>query len=163
MTNTENVVRRSPRNKGPAKLNSSDSSASNASPKSTSKKVKTRTNSGKIKAHFDKEEMEKYVIWRRPIQTLFYFLLELVDIIVSNIAKLLTYRKLVVLVVLVGDTRLLCRRNAHSIVAILAHQSTMVPVLGWPRCSVVYWLGNRSTHVLALFGSFHCSSDTSCV
>ncbi|CAF0711817.1 unnamed protein product [Brachionus calyciflorus] len=43
-----------------------------------------------------KEEMSKYVIWRRPVQTLYFFILELFDLIFYYFFKLLTYRKLVV-------------------------------------------------------------------
>ena len=43
----------------------------------------------------NKEEMAKYVLWRRPIKTLYYFALELVELIVYYLLKFLGHRKLV--------------------------------------------------------------------
>lgn len=42
-----------------------------------------------------KEEMSKYVLWRRPVHTLYYFVREFIDITIHYVFKLLTYRKLV--------------------------------------------------------------------
>lgn len=53
---------------------------------------KQRTHSSSI---FEKEEMNKYVLWRRPVQTIYYFILELFDISIYYLFKLLTYRKFV--------------------------------------------------------------------
>ena len=44
---------------------------------------------------FDENEMNKLVIWRHPIQTVYYFAFELVYLIVCYVSKLLQYRKLV--------------------------------------------------------------------
>lgn len=53
--------------------------------------------------HVDKEEMAKYVLWRRPIQTLYYFIFELIELIFYYFLKFLNYRKLVVsLILLIG-------------------------------------------------------------
>lgn len=49
-----------------------------------------------------KDEMSKYVLWRRPFHTLYYFLLELVDVFVYYFFKLLTYRKLVLTALLLA-------------------------------------------------------------
>lgn len=49
---------------------------------------------------FDKDEMAKYVIWRRPIFTLYYFTLELAHLIIHYFLKIINYRKLVFLLVL---------------------------------------------------------------
>lgn len=49
-----------------------------------------------------KDEMSKYVLWRRPFHTLYYFLLELVDMFVYYFFKLLTYRKLVLTALLLA-------------------------------------------------------------
>lgn len=39
--------------------------------------------------------MSKYVLWRRPVHTIYHFVCELTHIVVQNLLKLLTYRKLV--------------------------------------------------------------------
>lgn len=64
-------------------------------------KKKTEKNSKfnplvETRSHFNKEEMAKYVIWRRPIQTTYYFVLELFEIFFYYFFKLLTYKKSVI-------------------------------------------------------------------
>jgi len=44
---------------------------------------------------FDENEMNKLVIWRRPIQTVYYFVFELVYLVVCYVSKLFQYRKTV--------------------------------------------------------------------
>ena len=60
------------------------------SPKQKQKLQRTKTNST-----YDKEEMSRYVIWRRPFKTFYYFVLELFDISILYLFKFLNYRKLV--------------------------------------------------------------------
>jgi hypothetical protein len=42
-----------------------------------------------------KDEAGKYVIWRRPISTIYLFLRELIDLLIEYFVYFLTYRKLV--------------------------------------------------------------------
>jgi vacuole membrane protein 1 len=42
-----------------------------------------------------KEEMSKYVIWKRPLKTIYYFILELADLLMQLIVDILKYRKIV--------------------------------------------------------------------
>ena len=44
---------------------------------------------------FDKEEMGKHVLWRRPVQTLGLFVLEFVELVTDYLLKCLNYRKTV--------------------------------------------------------------------
>lgn len=45
--------------------------------------------------NLNKDEMAKYVLWRRPIRTIYYFLMELIEITVNFLISVLNYRKTV--------------------------------------------------------------------
>ena len=64
--------------------------------KKQSNSNKNSSNHPVINAVLDKEEMSKYVLWRRPFTTLYYFFFELIDILVHYLFKFLNYRKLVI-------------------------------------------------------------------
>lgn len=83
---------------------------------------------------FNKEEMAKYVIWRRPIQTLYHFVMELIELIVFYFFKLLAYRKLVVTLLLLTilTTIGFNTEGSHLVHLLYARQQIL-----W--CS--YWLG----------------------
>lgn len=82
----------------------------------------------------DKEEMSKYVLWRRPVQTLYFFVLELIELSVYYFLKLLNYRK-----------------TAFSVVALSAFitfgfytEGAHLPILLYLRKKVLwssYWVG----------------------
>ena len=48
------------------------------------------------------DEMSQYVLWRRPVQTVYFFVLELVELIVTYFFKFLTYRKTVACLLALG-------------------------------------------------------------
>jgi hypothetical protein len=48
----------------------------------------------------NKDEMARFVLWRRPVQTLYYFALELAEIIIFYFLKFLSYRKVVAFILL---------------------------------------------------------------
>lgn len=50
-----------------------------------------------LSAEEEKQEIARMVFWYRPVQTIYYFFLELVEIIANFVLKVLAYRKLVVL------------------------------------------------------------------
>ena len=50
----------------------------------------------------EKEEMTTYVLWRRPVKTLYYFAVELTHLVVSYMFKLLAQTRLVTLICLVS-------------------------------------------------------------
>jgi hypothetical protein len=77
------------------KENKSTSSSSNSSGDS-----KMQQNLSNIK--LDKDEVNKYVLWRKPIQTIYYFICELFLILIQNIKNALNYKKtLISLVILI--------------------------------------------------------------
>ncbi|RMZ99924.1 vacuole membrane 1 [Brachionus plicatilis] len=86
------------------------------------------------KAQFGKEEMAKCVIWRRPFQTIYFFFLELSEIIFYYFCKLLTYRKLVLSFVLMS-----CLMTSGFYI-----QGSHLPVLIYLRKKFLwcmYWVG----------------------
>lgn len=101
---------------------------------SPSKKKRTKLPSKKMNTQLDKAEMEKYVIWRRPIQTTYFFIVELTNIILSNFLKMLTYRKTVVSALLAIGLVVLSFNVEGS------HQDTLI----YMRKKILwclYWLG----------------------
>jgi hypothetical protein len=68
--------------------------------KNSNKETENKVNS--TKQHFNKDEMSKYVLWRRPVQTIYYFLMELAEIIVFYLLNFLRCRKLVLSIILVS-------------------------------------------------------------
>ena len=86
--------------KGQTRKRNPNSSSSKSSDKEEIKKqIKQKKKSETVNVQFDKEEMSKFVLWRRPFTTLYYFLLELIDIVFFYLLKFLTYRKLVLSVI----------------------------------------------------------------
>ena len=116
----------------PSKSTTSDNPAT-ASP-SSSKKRKPRKHPKSLNNRFDKDEMGKYVLWRRPLTTFYYFILELVEILAFYFIKFLTYRKLVSgLCLLIG-----------LIVLGFNIEGAHLPVLFYLRKKVLwclYWMG----------------------
>lgn len=105
----------------------------NKSPKSSKAKSKVRrhrvTNSS-----FDKEEMNRYVLWRRPFQTFYYFILELFEISVHYLVKFLNQRKLVAF-----STALILLVTSGFFV-----EGAHLPILLYLRKKVIwcsYWVG----------------------
>lgn len=69
-------------------------SPSCTTPDNDSTHLNSHSTRSRTSSAFEKE-MSKYVLWRRPIQTLYYFLLELFDITVYYLLYFLNHRKLV--------------------------------------------------------------------
>jgi vacuole membrane protein 1 len=107
----------------------------NSNGKKAKAMAKTTTSARKTSASiYDKEEMSNYVLWRRPVQTLYFFVLELVEIVVTNFLKFLNYRKTVVsLLALCGLITLgFYTEGAH------------LPILHYLRKKILwssYWVG----------------------
>lgn len=82
----------------------------------------------------DKSEMEKFVIWRHPIMTTYYFIIELIKIIFDYFFKILKYRKTVVSsLLLIG-----------LIVMSFNIEGAHLPILLYLRTKIVwcgYWCG----------------------
>lgn len=95
LNNLSTSDKQSPKTKSNSSLNNHNS---NNSVKKTKRNSKGTTNNNhSMHSTFDKDEMAKYVIWRRPFQTFYYFILELFELIFYYFLKILTYRKLVFL------------------------------------------------------------------
>lgn len=121
--NTDNSLSASP----------SPSNNNNKSSKSSKDKSKARRNRVKNNS-FDKEEMNRYVLWRRPFQTFYYFILELFEISVHYLLKFLNQRKLVAL-----STALILLVTSGFFV-----EGAHLPILLYLRKKVVwcfYWVG----------------------
>lgn len=88
----------------------------------------------KTNSKFNKGEMEKYVIWRKPLMTIYYFVLELIEICINYFLKMLKFRKTVTsLLLLVG-----------LIVMSFNIEGAHLPVLMYLRSKFLwcfYWLG----------------------
>ncbi len=94
-------------NSSTSSLNNTNHSGKSNTPNSNKKLSRANSHNSSRKnnqngkrAHrssFNKDEMAKYVLWRRPIQTLYYFARELIDLIVQFFLKMLTYKKTVFL------------------------------------------------------------------
>lgn len=65
-------------------------------------KKKKRVSGPGSDTKFDKDEMEKHVLWRRPFTTTYYFVLELFQLMFDYFFKMLKYRKTVVAVLLLA-------------------------------------------------------------
>lgn len=88
--------------------NSSSSSSVKVNNKSPSppRRVESRQarsrKSSQTTSALGKDEMTKYVLWRRPVRTLYHATLQLVYLIVDYFLKMLNYRKLVITFLLVA-------------------------------------------------------------
>lgn len=92
------------------------------------------TKKPKSKMSFNKDEMEKYVLWRRPIVTTYYFILELIEIIFDNFCQMLQYRLTVTSVLLL----------AGLVVLGFNVEGAHLPILYYLRTKVLwyaYWVG----------------------
>jgi hypothetical protein len=80
------------------KKRTTKNSDSEASPR----RRRATQNSKQHSAHtaVNKDEMARFVLWRRPVQTVYYFALELVEIIIFYFLKFLSYRKVVAFILL---------------------------------------------------------------
>lgn len=90
-----------PNNQNNSQSNPSENLSEPQSPSKRSKKPNGIKHS-KSKVAFNKDEMEKYVLWRRPIITAYYFVLELVEILFDYFCKMLQYRLAVTSVLLLA-------------------------------------------------------------
>jgi hypothetical protein len=98
LNNLSSSDKHSPKSKSNTSLNNHNSNNNKNSVKKYKRNSKETTNNNhSMHSTFDKDEMAKYVLWRRPFQTFYYFILELFELIFYYFLKLLTYRKLVFL------------------------------------------------------------------
>ena len=86
------------------------------------------------KAHFDREEMEKYVLWRRPFTTASLFILELFQILFDYFRQMLKYRVTLVVALLLAGLVVLGFQVEGNHQALL---HSMKSKLLW----YAYWLG----------------------
>lgn len=82
----------------------------------------------------DKSEMESYVLWRRPIKTIYFFLLELICLTIYYFTQMLAYRKTVISALLAVGLVVLSFNieGAHQETLMFMHKKIL-----W----CLYWLG----------------------
>lgn len=124
-----------PNNQNNSLSKSSENLSETQSPsKQRSSKKPNGVKHPKSKMSFNKDEMEKYVLWRRPIVTTYYFILELIEIIFDNFCKMLQYRLTVTSVLLL----------AGLVVLGFNVEGAHLPMLYYLRTKVLwyaYWVG----------------------
>ena len=87
------------KNRGKENKKETNSSSGSSSSGGDSKKMQQNIN--------NKDEVNKYVLWRKPIQTIYYFICELFIILFENIKKALNYKKTLASLVVISITLLI--------------------------------------------------------